>query len=68
MRKRAWWSQTFDKDGPLIALSHESVGHWPGTRSDYDRARDARRPGRRRTCGSPRRISPRASGSRCRGC
>jgi hypothetical protein len=45
MRGRAWWSQTFANDGgPLIALPHELVGHWPGTQSDYDRACDARRP------------------------
>jgi hypothetical protein len=44
-RDGAWWSQTFDNDGgPLIALPHELVGHWPGARSDYDRACDARRP------------------------
>jgi hypothetical protein len=45
MRGGAWWSQTFANDGgPLIALPHELVGHWPGTRSDYDRCCDARRP------------------------
>jgi hypothetical protein len=45
MRGRAWWSQTFINDGgPLIVLAHELVGHWPGTRNDYDRACDARSP------------------------
>ena len=45
MSGRGWWSQTFVNDGgPLIALPHELVGHWPGTRNDYDRACDARSP------------------------
>jgi hypothetical protein len=45
MSGRAWWGQTFVNDGgPLIALPHELVGHWPGTRDDYDRACDARTP------------------------
>jgi hypothetical protein len=45
MGGRPWWSQTFANDGgPLIALPHELVGHWPGTRNDYDRACDARSP------------------------
>lgn len=45
MRGRPWWSQTFANDGgPLIALPHELVGYWPGTRNDYDRACDARCP------------------------
>jgi hypothetical protein len=45
MRESAWRSQTFANDGgPLIAFPHELVGHWPGTRSDYDRACDARQP------------------------
>jgi hypothetical protein len=45
MSMRAWWSQPFVNDGgPLIALPHELVGHWPGTRDDYDRACDARSP------------------------
>jgi hypothetical protein len=45
MGLRAWWSQTFVNDGgPLIVLPHELVGHWPGTRNDYDRACDARSP------------------------
>jgi hypothetical protein len=45
MRGVAWWSQTFANDGgPLIALPYELVGYWPGIRSDYDRACDARRP------------------------
>jgi hypothetical protein len=40
-----WWSQTFANDGgPLLALPHELVGHWLGTRNDYDRACDARCP------------------------
>jgi hypothetical protein len=42
MNGRAWWSQTFVNDGgPLIAMPHELVGHWLGTRGDYDRACDA---------------------------
>ena len=45
MPRGAWWSQTFVNDGgPLLILPHELVGHWPGSRSDYDRACDARRP------------------------
>ena len=45
MHGGVWWSQTFVNDGgPLIALPHELVGHWPGTQNDYDRACDARRP------------------------
>ena len=45
MSGEAWRSQTFANDGgPLIAITHELVGHWPGTRNDYDRACDARCP------------------------
>jgi hypothetical protein len=45
MRGRAWWSQTFVNDGgPLIALPHELIGNWLGTRNDYDRACDAHSP------------------------
>src|SRR5262249_44103911 len=45
MSDRAWWSQTFVNDGgPLLALPHELVGHWPGTRDGYDRAGVARAP------------------------
>jgi hypothetical protein len=45
MSSHAWWSQTFTNDGgPLIVLPHELLGYWTGTRSDYDRACDARYP------------------------
>jgi hypothetical protein len=45
MRTRAWWSQTFANDGgPLLALPHELVSYWPGTRNDYERACEAHCP------------------------